>query len=108
MLDGESEALTRKALDLAMAGDTVALRLCLERVLPPRRARPVAFDLPAIKTPGDLVAALGALARAVCGGELTPDEGSAVAGMLEAQRRAIETVEIEARITALESRGVTE
>ena len=34
LLDGEAEALTRKAVELALAGDTTALRLCLERVLP--------------------------------------------------------------------------
>jgi hypothetical protein len=44
LLDGEAEALTRKAVELALAGDTVALRLCLERLLPPRRSRRVTFD----------------------------------------------------------------
>jgi hypothetical protein len=41
LLDGEAEGLTRKALEMALDGDTVALRLCLERILPPRRERPV-------------------------------------------------------------------
>ena len=48
LLDGEAEALTRKAVELALEGDTVALRLCLERLLPPRRSRRVTFDLPTI------------------------------------------------------------
>jgi Family of unknown function (DUF5681) len=46
LLDGKSEALTRKAIDLALAGDTTALRLCLERILPPRKSRKVALELP--------------------------------------------------------------
>ncbi len=50
MLDGEVKALTRKAIELALAGDTVALRLCLERIIPIRRSRPVAFPLPPIQT----------------------------------------------------------
>src|ERR1700719_2252222 len=37
LLDGEAEALTRKAVELALAGDPVALRLCLERILGVRR-----------------------------------------------------------------------
>ena len=41
LLDGEAEALTRKAVELALEGDTVALRLCLERLLPPRKSRRV-------------------------------------------------------------------
>ena len=44
MLDGEAEGLTRKVLEMALAGDTVAMRLCLERILPPRRERPVRFN----------------------------------------------------------------
>ncbi len=35
LLDGEAEALTRKAVELALEGDTTALRLCLERMAPP-------------------------------------------------------------------------
>src|SRR5215475_9848913 len=40
LLDGEAEALTRKAVEMALGGDTVALRLCLERLVPPRKDRP--------------------------------------------------------------------
>ncbi len=43
LLDGEAEALSRKAIEMALAGDGVALRLCLERLLPARRDRPVSF-----------------------------------------------------------------
>jgi hypothetical protein len=51
LLDGEAEALTRKAIELAKRGDMAALSLCLERIAPPRKDRPVAFALPAIDTP---------------------------------------------------------
>jgi hypothetical protein len=51
LLDGEAERLTRKAVDLALAGDTVALRICLDRVAPPRRGRPVMFRLPEVRIP---------------------------------------------------------
>jgi len=37
LLDGEAAALTRKAVELALAGDAMALRLCLDRIIPPRR-----------------------------------------------------------------------
>ena len=30
LLDGQAEALTQKAIQMALAGDSVALRLCLE------------------------------------------------------------------------------
>ena len=46
LLDGEGEQLMRKAVDLALGGDTIALRLCLDRIIPPRRERLVRFKLP--------------------------------------------------------------
>jgi len=45
LLDGEAYALTRKAIDLAKQGDTAALRLCIERILPARKDRPVSFEM---------------------------------------------------------------
>ena len=35
LLDGQAQALTQKAIELALAGDPVALRLCLERMTTP-------------------------------------------------------------------------
>jgi hypothetical protein len=83
----------------------VALRLVLERVAPLRRGRPVRFDLPAggVERAGDVSAALGAVLEATAEGALTPDEAATIAGVLEAKRKAIETVEIEARLAALEA-----
>lgn len=51
LLDGESEALTRRAVDLALGGDVAALRLCLERLIPPRRDSPVNLGLPPLRMP---------------------------------------------------------
>ena len=47
--------------------------------------------------------ALGSIAAAVARGDLTVEEGQAIAAMLETQRKAIETVELERRIAALEA-----
>ena len=33
LLEGEAEQLTRKAIELALAGDIATLRLCLERLI---------------------------------------------------------------------------
>ena len=102
LLEGEAETLTRKAVGLALKGDTVALRLCLERLLPPRKSRRVTFDLPTIKTTGDLLPAFAALVEAMASGELAPDEAGMIAGVLEAKRKAIETGDLEKRLAALE------
>lgn len=46
LLGGEAEKLTRKAIEKALEGDAVALRLCLDRLAPPRRAPSVDITLP--------------------------------------------------------------
>ena len=48
LLDGEAEVITRKAIELAKKGDLVAIRLCLDRIAPPRKDRPIPFSLPAL------------------------------------------------------------
>jgi hypothetical protein len=102
LLDGEAEALTRKVVELAKEGHPVALRLCLERLLPPRKDRPVNFTLPRIEGAEDLVKALGAILEAVARGEITPGEGQTLTAMLDGYRKGLETADLEARVTALE------
>jgi hypothetical protein len=105
LLDGEAEKLTRKCVDLALEGDTTALRLCMERVAPLRKGRPVTLKLPKIATAEDLVSALASVVEAVSGGTITPEEGATVAGILEVKRKAIETLELDKRIARLEQMG---
>jgi len=102
LLDGEAEALTRRAIEMALEGDATAMRLCLERVAPVRKGRSVSIDLPAVATSEDLTAAFTALTDAMAQGDVTPDEAAVIASVLEARRRAIETVEIERRLQLLE------
>jgi len=103
MLEGQSEALTKKAIDLALEGDTPALRLCLERIAPPRKDSPVSFDLPAIESAAQASEAAQAVLRAVSDGDITPLEGAAVMTLVEQYRRTLETTELESRIAALEN-----
>jgi hypothetical protein len=103
LLAGDAQALTLKAVELALQGDTTALRMCLDRIAPIRRAR-VRFPLPMPETLADLPRAVASLVAAVSDGTLAPDEGAAVAAMLETHRRTIESVDLEKRIVALEAR----
>lgn len=105
LLAGEGEALTRKAIELALAGDTIALRLCLDRIAPPRKDRHIVFDLPPVVTPADAAKASNALVVAVARGEITPNEAAEVAKVLEVHVRTIEVAEFDARLGALETRG---
>jgi hypothetical protein len=102
LLEGEGEALTRKAIELAKAGDMQALRLCMDRLAPPRKDSPVAFDLPEMKTLNDAVPAMGALVKAVGQGDLTPAEAAELTKLVQAFVRIIETAELEERVRTLE------
>jgi hypothetical protein len=101
LLAGEAEALTRKAVEMALAGDSTAMRLCMERLLPPCRERTVKFSLPPIEgaltgeTSGPLTRevslAMNAVTSALACGEITPGEAEAIAGVVDTFVRAIET-----------------
>ena len=103
MAEGEAEAVLASVLGAAKHGDMTAAKLLLDRIWPARKGRPVQFDLPEMRTPADLATALGVVGQSVAAGDISPEEGAAVAAILEAQRRAIETAQLEARIAALEA-----
>jgi len=84
LLDGEAEILARKAIELAKGGDLAALRLCIDRLVPPRKDRPVSFDLPKIESARDAANAISAVLTAVSTGDLTPAEASDVTRLLDA------------------------
>lgn len=105
LLDGEAEKLTRTAIDKALEGDSVALRLCLERLVPPRKDAPIRVELPPIESVADVVGASAAVLRAVGASEITPDEASRVMVLLTAHKAIVETGELERRIAALEERN---
>ncbi len=88
----------------AKEGDMRAADILLRRLWPERKGRPVTLDLPAMQSAADLPAVLGTVAQAVASGDLTPEEGQALAAVVEAQRRAIETADLEQRVAALEQR----
>ncbi|MEG8032667.1 hypothetical protein QP179_14220 [Sphingomonas aurantiaca] len=106
LLEGQHQALTQAAIDKALAGDPTALKLCLDRLAPARRDAPVSFEMPPIKTVADTVAASSAVLAAVAAGDVTPDEGGRVMALLSAHRGILETGEMEARIAALEEKGL--
>ena len=105
LLEGEAHAITTKCIAMALDGDSIAMRLIMERVAPVRRGRPVRFTLPELNGPADLVRAIGGILQATAAGDLSPDEAATVAGVLETKRRAMETVDLEARLAALERAG---
>jgi hypothetical protein len=102
LLDGKAEQIMEKAIALALEGDTAALRLCVERITPARKDRPINFELPPISAVADLPVATSALISAVASGELTTGEAAEFGKLIEAHIRAIEATDLAERVAKLE------
>lgn len=97
-----AEAIAQKIVDMAKSGDMSAARLVLERLVPPAKERPIFLTLPDTSTANGIAEAQQAILQAVAAGDLLPGEAARLAGIVEARRKAVETLELEQRITALE------
>ena len=102
LMQGEADKLSRKCIDMALAGDSTALRLCMERIAPAPKERPIAIDLPEINGAEDHPSVIASIFAAVATGNLTTAEAQALSAVLEQHRRAVETATIISRIEALE------
>ena len=102
LLDDEAEAITRKA---AKQGDLTALRWCLDRLVPPRRDRPVNFALPVMSSAEDASKALAAIMAAVASGGLTPPEAAELSRVVDGYVKTLEVTEMEQRLRSLEVRA---
>lgn len=87
----------------AKQGDSIALRLCLERIVPPRKDRPINFALPTITTAADALKATGALIAAVANGDVTPSEAAELSKLVEGFVKSLEITDLAERIAKLES-----
>ena len=63
------------------------------------------FPLPRIEKVQDVLRAMGHIIEYVGKGEVTPNEGAAISGLLAEVRNALEGTEIERRLAELEARA---
>ena len=105
LLDGQAEELIQKCVQMALDGDSTAMRLCIERLVPPRKDSPVNLDLPKMEGVEDTVKAMSVISSGVAEREITPSEGQILSGMVENYRKAIETTELEQRISESEKKA---
>lgn len=105
LLEGEAETITRVAIEAAKAGDLMAVRLVLDRLVPNAKERTVELpDMPDTSTSAGVSQAQQRILESVAAGAITPGEANTLAGVLEQRRKALETVELEQRIAALEGK----
>ena len=105
LLEGQAEALVEKMVQLALAGDLTCLRVCIERLVPPKRDAPIDIDLPDINATADIPKLFAVLTGKLREGGITPSEARALIDLAEAIRRLFEVTELEKRISALEEKA---
>ena len=104
LLEGQAEAIARKFVERALAGDQLCLRVWLDRFLPRRSGRVLDFDLPRVETVEDLVPAMAAVSSAVSAGLITPEEAGHLVHFFEVYGQALEARDIVSRLDAVEAR----
>ncbi len=102
LLQPHAEKLIQTAVNLALAGDVQALRICVDRIIPPVREDRLQIDLPPIADAAGCADAQAVIMQAVATGELLPSQGDALAGLVEHRRRALDTSEMAKRLEAIE------
>ena len=103
LLAGQAEALTQIAITKALDGDSVALRLCMDRIAPPPKDSAISFPMPPMGDALDASKAAGSVLKAVGQGQLTPLEATRIMGLIDSYRRTLELTEIEQRLQVLEA-----
>ena len=104
ILEGEAEQLTRKVIELALGGDLTALRLCLDRLIPARKDRPIRLVLPPIENVQQISVAMAGVSAAIAEGEITPTDGQIMATILAAHKDVLVTADLERRMDEFERR----
>lgn len=107
IIENDLEAVCKKAVSEAKKGNIQAIKIILERVLPPKKDRPINIAIPDIKTSADILESINSLTQAVANGEITPSEGEAFARILDSNTRAFEIHDIEKRLKAIEENNFT-
>ena len=96
---GEEKETVYPTLDQSLQA---AAKLIDKLALNPK-GRPILPNLPPVNSAKQIADALAELVRALAAGEITLEEATVLARVLELRRNALETYELENRIAALEN-----
>lgn len=100
LFEARREELVAKAIELALGGDTTALRLCLDRAIPALKPQDAVVTLPPFT--GQSADQGRRVLEALAQGQLTPNEAATVMGAIAALARVVEVHELERRVAELE------
>jgi len=100
LIDARQDELIAKAIELALGGDSAALKLCIERICAPIKS----VDIPVLldNLPKSLSAKGEFVLLQIAGGSITPDQGTQLMTALAQQARIIGMSELHERLELLE------
>lgn len=102
LMEGNLEEVLATVIERAKSGDMAACKMVLDKVLPNTKDRSIAVEIPLINDLSDVGKAQAEILQAVSIGDITPNEGERISSIIEARRRSIEIIDLEARISQLE------
>ncbi len=105
LMEGRLEQVLETVVERAVGGDITACKMIIDKVLPCPKDRSINIALPRIDDLKGVSFAQTKILEAVSNGEVTPNEGERITSIIESRRKLIETIELEARISRLESRN---
>lgn len=104
LFENETEEICRQAIELAKKGNIQAIKIILDRILPPKKETPITIDLPMMKASTDILEAINQVTLSICCGKISPSDGETLSRIIERQAKAIKMNEFEQRLKNLEDR----
>ncbi len=104
LFDGDVEKIYQVVRKLAIEEEYwPALKASLDRILPPAKSTPLAFQMPPLETLDDLVVGHLEVIDALSRGDITPEDARALENLLDGTRRILASADLADRVAALES-----
>lgn len=102
LLEPHAAALVKKAVELAKKGDTTALRLCLERLVPAMKPETRLVEIPGLAEATTLADQGRAVLASVAAGTITAEQSATLLQAISVQSAILKNEEFERRIERLE------
>ena len=107
LMQSELNNIGEKLIELAVTGNLQAIKLVLDRVMPPKTSRSIEIEMPKIENSTDALQAISTVIYAVGQGELTPSEGEAMTKIIQSFTQAIQSYEFDQRLSRLEQKAIS-
>jgi hypothetical protein len=101
-LDKQSKPVLQAAIKAALGGDTSAMRLLLDKLMPKERL--IKIDLPRVRSASGAMEALSRILSAVVDGQITPSEGSAISVLARNYLELSMAQRLDERLSAIEAK----